>query len=97
LDIWFGGQRNDKDVVTKLHTGCGKTLVALLMAQSVMNEHAEPVLYLAPTNQLAGQALAMSREYGIPALPWAGGPEISVAALAVARLDGQQRRFRFQR
>ena len=28
------------------------------------------------------------------ARPWAGGPEISVACLAVARLDGRQRRFR---
>jgi hypothetical protein len=27
--------------------------------------------------------------------PWAGGPKIGVACLAVARLDGQQRRFRF--
>jgi replicative superfamily II helicase len=73
LDIWFGGQRNDKDVVIKLHTGGGKTLVALLMAQSVMNEHAEPVLYLAPTNQLVGQVLAMSREYGISALAYTKG------------------------
>jgi replicative superfamily II helicase len=72
LDIWFG-RRSDRDVVIKLHTGGGKTLVALLMAQSVMNEHVEPVLYLAPTNQLVGQVLAMSRDYGIPALPYAKG------------------------
>jgi replicative superfamily II helicase len=37
LDGWFG-RRADRDVVIKLHTGGGKTLVALLMAQSVMNE-----------------------------------------------------------
>ncbi len=51
LDNWFA-RRNEQDVVVKLHTGGGKTLVALLMAQSVMNEIGEPVLYLAPTNQL---------------------------------------------
>ena len=37
LDAWFP-RRTDRDVVVKLHTGGGKTLVALLMAQSVMNE-----------------------------------------------------------
>jgi replicative superfamily II helicase len=72
LDAWFP-RREDKDVVVKLHTGGGKTLVALLMAQSVMNETGEPVLYLAPTNQLVEQVLAKSKEYGIPALPYTRG------------------------
>ena len=44
LDNWFG-RRPARDVVIKLHTGGGKTLVALLMAQSVMNELGEPVIY----------------------------------------------------
>jgi len=69
LDAWFP-RRTEKDIVVKLHTGGGKTLVALLMAQSVMNEIGEPVLYLAPTNQLVGQVIAKSREYGISALPY---------------------------
>ena len=64
LGAWFA-RRTDKDVVVKLHTGGGKTLVALLMAQSVMNETSEPVLYLAPTNQLVEQVLTKSEEYGI--------------------------------
>jgi replicative superfamily II helicase len=34
LDTWHG-RRTDRDVVVKLHTGGGKTLVALLMAQSI--------------------------------------------------------------
>ena len=65
LDAWFA-RRTDRDVVVKLHTGGGKTLVALLMAQSVMNELGEPVIYLAPTNQLVDQVIAKSKEYGIP-------------------------------
>ncbi len=69
LDAWFA-RRTAKDVVVKLHTGGGKTLVALLMAQSVMNELGEPVIYLAPTNQLVEQILAMSREYGVSAVPY---------------------------
>jgi len=41
LDAWFA-RRTDRDVVVKLHTGGGKTLVALLMAGSVMNERVSP-------------------------------------------------------
>jgi len=65
LDAWFG-RRTERDLVIKLHTGGGKTLVALLMAQSVMNEVGEAVIYLAPTNQLVDQVIAKSQEYGIP-------------------------------
>lgn len=72
LDAWFA-RRTDKDVVVKLHTGGGKTLVALLMAQSVMNEVGEPVLYLAPTNQLVDQVLAKSKEYGVSAVRYTKG------------------------
>ena len=72
LDEWFE-RRTDKDVVVKLHTGGGKTLVALLMAQSVMNETGEPVVYLAPTIQLVDQVLAQSREYGIPCVTYIKG------------------------
>jgi replicative superfamily II helicase len=69
LDSW-DRRRHERDIVVKLHTGGGKTLVALLMAQSIMNETGLPVLYLAPTNQLVDQVLAKSREYGIAAVPY---------------------------
>ena len=77
LEDWYS-RRNEKDIVIKMHTGGGKTLVALLMAQSVMNETDEPVLYLAPTNQLVDQVLAMSKDYGIPALRYIRGESIPV-------------------
>jgi replicative superfamily II helicase len=70
LDAWHLWRRSDRDVVVKLHTGGGKTLVALLMAQSIMNETRMPVLYLAPTTQLVEQVLAKSKEYGIAAMPY---------------------------
>jgi replicative superfamily II helicase len=69
LDGWFG-RRTEQDIVVKLHTGGGKTLVGLLMAQSVMNETGEPVIYLAPTRQLVLQVLGKSQEYGIAALTY---------------------------
>lgn len=76
LDAWFA-RRTDRDVVAKLHTGGGKTLVALLMAQSVMNELGEPVVYLAPTKQLVDQVISMSVEYGIPTTRYVSGQPIS--------------------
>ena len=75
LNTWYK-QRNEKDVVIKLHTGGGKTLVALLMAQSAMRETGDPVLYLTPTNQLVDQVLLMSEEYGVPALPYTKGEDL---------------------
>jgi replicative superfamily II helicase len=77
LDAWFL-RRADRDVVIKLHTGGGKTLVALLMAQSVMNELGEPVIYLAPTNQLVEQVIAKSKEYGIPTARYVSGQPFAV-------------------
>lgn len=68
LTAW-NSRRLEKDTVVKLHTGGGKTLVGLLMAQSIMNETSEPVLYVVPTNQLLEQTCSKAQEYGITAEP----------------------------
>jgi replicative superfamily II helicase len=59
--------------VLKLHTGGGKTLVGLLIAQSSLNETREPVLYLTPTVQLVNQTLEKAKDYGIPAVAYERG------------------------
>ena len=69
LKQWFS-RRNEQDIVVKLNTGGGKTLVGLLIAQSIINERQGPVLYLCPTVQLQGQVVEQSRRYGIPAVPY---------------------------
>lgn len=84
LRAWYE-RRNERDLVIKLHTGGGKTLVGLLMAQSTLNEKGEPVVYLTPTVQLMNQALAKAKEYGLPAVPYAKGRE----PLPVAFVNGQ--------
>ncbi|MFD1903737.1 hypothetical protein ACFSQ7_05825 [Paenibacillus rhizoplanae] len=43
------------------------------MAQSTINETGEPVLYLAPTNQLVQQTLDKAEAYGISAVPYTRG------------------------
>lgn len=69
LEQWFT-HRNDKDVVIKLHTGGGKTLVGLLIAQSILNETHDPVIYICPNNQLVEQTIIKANEYGIPAVAY---------------------------
>jgi replicative superfamily II helicase len=69
LQAWFT-HRNKHDIVLKLHTGGGKTLVGLLIAQSTLNETREPVLYLAPTIQLVNQTLEKAKAHGIAAVAY---------------------------
>ena len=73
LDAWFA-RREEQDIVIKMNTGGGKTLVGLLVAQSTMNEKQGPVLYLCPNTQLQGQVLEQARQYGIAAVPYVRGP-----------------------
>lgn len=72
LQSWFNN-RNEQDTVVKLHTGGGKTLVGLLMAQSTLNETAEPVLYLASTVQLVNQTIEKAQAIGINAVAYERG------------------------
>ncbi len=76
LQSWFG-HREERDVVVKLHTGGGKTLVGLLMAQSTLNETAEPVLYLTPTVQLVNQTLEKAKALGIHAVAYERGQPLN--------------------
>ncbi|MFK0731689.1 MAG: DEAD/DEAH box helicase [Gloeotrichia echinulata GP01] len=71
LKDWFN-RKEERDLVIKLHTGGGKTLVGLLIAQSILNEHREPVIYLSSTVQLVGQTFAKAKEYNIPAVTYDG-------------------------
>ena len=76
LEAWFD-RKDERDTVVKLHTGGGKTLVGLLIAQSTLNELKEPVLYLAPTNQLVSQTLEKARSLGIAAVPYVKGQPLA--------------------
>ena len=63
------GKRSDSDVVVQINTGGGKTLVGLLIAQSIVNETKGRVLYVCPNNQLVEQIVDRAKEVGlIPAI-----------------------------
>ena len=66
LDTWHSKFRGKQDVILKLHTGQGKTLVGLLILQSKLNEGKGPALYLCPNNFLVEQTCEQARQFGIP-------------------------------
>lgn len=76
LKAWFD-RRTERDTVLKLHTGGGKTLVGLLIAQSTINETGEPVLYLTPTVQLVKQTIEKANELGLNAVPYESGKPLN--------------------
>lgn len=56
LKTWHE-RRNDRDLVVKMNTGGGKTVVGLLAGQSSINEGAGPVAYLVPDTYLVQQVV----------------------------------------
>ncbi|MEX2746287.1 DEAD/DEAH box helicase family protein [Rhizobium mongolense] len=71
LSEWFktygtesGGKAN-RDVVVKLHTGQGKTLIGLLLLQARLNDNKFPCVYLCPDNFLIEQTCEQASQFGI--------------------------------
>jgi replicative superfamily II helicase len=58
--------RHKKDVLCKMNTGSGKTLVSLLMLYSKMVEGVGTSVYLSPDKQLLEQTKQQAELYGIP-------------------------------
>jgi replicative superfamily II helicase len=65
LTDWFANRQADRDVIVKLHTGQGKTLIGLLMLQSRLNASKGPALYLCPDNFLIDQTCEQAKQFGI--------------------------------
>ncbi|WP_027879237.1 DEAD/DEAH box helicase family protein [Mesoflavibacter zeaxanthinifaciens] len=59
-------RREENELLIKMNTGAGKTLVGLLILYSKMLEHNKPVVYLCPDNQLLNQVIEQSKNYNIP-------------------------------
>lgn len=61
---WFEN-RGQKDLILKMNTGSGKTVVALTILQSCLNEGKGPAVYVVPDNYLVDQVCAEARKLGI--------------------------------
>ncbi len=58
-------RRGERDLVVKMNTGGGKTVVGLLMLKSSLNEGVGPAVYVAPDNYLVSQVIREATELGI--------------------------------
>lgn len=65
LKAWHQDQAKLRDVIVKLHTGQGKTLIGLLMLQSRLNAGNSPVVYLCPDHFLINQTCEQAKQFGI--------------------------------
>lgn len=65
LREWFEHRRQDHNVIIKLHTGQGKTLVGLLLLQSRLNEGTGPALFLCSDTFLVDQTCEQAKQFGI--------------------------------
>ena len=64
LAAWHD-RRDERDLVIKMNTGGGKTLVGLLIARSWLNEGIRPVAYLVPDDFLTAQVTTEAGRVGI--------------------------------
>lgn len=91
LSEWYARHRTARDVVLKLHTGEGKTLLGLLMLQSKLHESRTSTsgsgvadaraLYLCPNHFLVNQTLAQARQFGVRCVPVDADGELPAAFL----------------
>lgn len=65
LSEWYK-RKDEKNLLIKMNTGAGKTLVGLLMLYSKMLETKKKCLFLCPDKQLVNQVLEQSKNYSIP-------------------------------
>lgn len=66
LNNWYKTQKDERDLVIKMHTGEGKTLIGLLILQSRINAEQQPCLYVCPNKYLVRQVCDEAQKFGIP-------------------------------
>jgi len=65
LKNWFHNYYEEKDIMLKLHTGQGKTLIGLLMLQSRLNKGTGSAIYLLANRYLADYSCMQVDSFGI--------------------------------
>ncbi|OJU86158.1 MAG: hypothetical protein BGO11_01105 [Solirubrobacterales bacterium 70-9] len=66
-EVWerWHERRTERDLVIKLNTGSGKTVVGLIALKSCLNEGIGPVAYITPDKPLTGQVMREARGLGL--------------------------------
>jgi replicative superfamily II helicase len=76
LGDWFSERKELQNVIIKLHTGEGKTLIGLLILLSKINAGKGPCLYVCPNKYLAEQVRQEAQKFGIPYVDILGTGEL---------------------
>lgn len=76
LNEWYESNKDKSDLIIKLHTGEGKTLVGLLILQSMINLKNGPCLYVCPNKYLVEQVCVEADKFGIPYCTFSDGTDI---------------------
>lgn len=85
-DHWFS-RRDEKDLVAKMNTGSGKTIVGLLILKSCLNEGKGPAVYVVPDKYLVRQVTAEAKDLGIEVTEDANSPRfLSGKAILVVNI-----------
>lgn len=66
LTNWYKDYKQKRDLIIKLHTGEGKTLIGLLILQSQINAGQGPCLYICPNRYLVQQVCEEAHKFGVP-------------------------------
>ena len=66
LTKWYNEKKDEKDVIIKLHTGEGKTLIGLLTLMTNLNRGDGPCIYICPNKYLVEQVCKEASKFGIP-------------------------------
>jgi len=65
LNKWYNNNRDKKDVILKMNTGSGKTVVGLLALKSSLNENKGPAVYVVPDAYLLKQVKNEAKSLGV--------------------------------
>jgi len=65
LNAWYADLKDKRDLIIKLHTGEGKTLIGLLILLSKINAGDGPCLYICPNKYLFQQTCNEAKKFGI--------------------------------
>lgn len=65
LERWYKSRINERDLIIKLHTGEGKTLIGLLILLSKLNANKGPCLFVCPNKYLVEQVKKDAEKFGI--------------------------------
>lgn len=61
---WFS-RKDENNLIIKMNTGSGKTVVGLIILKSCLNENKSPAIYVCPDKYLVNQVIDAANELGI--------------------------------